>query len=74
MLSGNIRGNKLTVPSGGQDPNPDVVFSSATGTITAAMNSSNKNMQIQINYPNADLYFASTSNNLIYDNFSVMMY
>lgn len=66
MFTGVITGNK-----GG---NPEVVFASAQGELTAAMNSTANKLQIKVYYDGANKYFQNSNTNITYSDMSVMMY
>lgn len=53
---------------------PDIVFASSPGELTANMNASNNNLQIKVKYDKASTYFSSAGTNLTWSDMSVMMY
>lgn len=53
---------------------PDIVFASSPGELTANMNASNNKLQIKVKYDKASTYFSSAGTNLTWSDMSVMMY
>lgn len=66
MFTGIITGNK-----GGS---PEVVFASAPGVLLANMDTTNKKLQIRVDYKGIGNYFQSSGTNLTWSDMSVMMY
>lgn len=66
MFTGTVRANLS-----GQ---PDIVFASSPGELTANMNGSSHTLQIKVKYAGASTYFSSAGTNLTWSDMSVMMY